>query len=265
MGTISYLLHLDRKYLDKFIFRNLRSRNTHVYCTGTPKSGTHSIAHIFDRSLLNAHEPDRDELVDIYFKKRSNNISKQELREIVSEREKRLHLEMNSSCYNYIIIEELLEIYPNSKFIHPVRTARNWLDSWINHEINHQNCEFHDSLRPYFDTVFKKDKIPYSEEEKVLERMNLPTIEGMLSYWKEHNLKVLQTVPEDRLFVLRTKDISNKIESIIEFTGIDNILQKKRNSHAYKADEKHDILSSIDSKYLNRMIDKYSIELNKWL
>ena len=262
---INYLLHLDKKYLNKFIFRNLRERNTHLYCTGTPKSGTHSIAHIFDRVLLNAHEPERDELVDIYFKKRSDNITKQKLRDLVRDREKELHLEMNSSCYNYIIIEELLEVYPDSKFIHPIRSARNWLDSWLNHEINHQSCEIHHSLRPYFAAIFQKDKIPYREEEKVLERMNLPTIEGMLSYWKKHNLKILQTVPKERLFVLQTKDISDNIDEIIEFSGLENFTPEQRNSHTYKAEEKHNVLSSIDSNYLERMINKYSIELNKWL
>ncbi|MDX1637127.1 MAG: sulfotransferase [Balneolaceae bacterium] len=246
------------------MYRNIRPRKVHVYCTGTPKSGTHSIAYMFKKQLRSQHEPARDELISIFRKKQNNHTRPDRIKEMVYRREQRLHLDVNSSCFNHIIVGELVELFPDAKFVHPVRSPRDWLESWINHEINHQTCTIHQKFEPYFDKIFNKSDYRYRKDEHVLKELGLPTIEGMLSYWNAHNSKILETVPEDRLMVLRTKEISEKKDSILQFLGL-NSLDSNGNTHAYKAVKKHDILSSIDSKYLNAMIARYDIDLEEWL
>ena len=251
------LLQFDRKFLKRYLYRKIKPRQVHLYCTGTPKSGTTSLVTIFKDVLRVRHEPNRDRLRVLYFEIKNNTISEDKLRSIVQKQERQSYLELNSSCFNYIIINELVNLFPNAKFIHPIRSPLAWLNSWINHDINHRSNKNHQKCKNYFDTIFKRKTLPYAPEERILKKMNLPTIKGMLSYWRRHNLKILNTVPSDRLLVIQTKNISDKIESIYKFAGISNI-PDDINTHANQVSQKHGILKAIDDRFLTQKINIYS-------
>lgn len=225
-----------------------------MYCTGTFKSGTHSIHSIFKKYCRSSHEPDKAELMDLYFKKDTTSAKKTQ--KMVTKREKRLYLEMNSSGLNYLILDQLLNLYPEAKFIHTIRAPYAWLNSWIDHDLNHP---FKEITQRYFDRLFKRGKIPYAKEEKILKDLNLPTIGGMLSYWQKHNLSVLEKVPPSKLLVIKTKDISDELDTIFEFTGLSKI-HSDIDSHAYKAKKKHNILDRLDEKFVEQKLDRYSLK-----
>jgi hypothetical protein len=247
---------LDSKFLNKFLFRRLNTRKVHLYCTGLFKSGTHSIHNIFKKYCRSEHEPDNIELMNLYFKIERGEVSTKRLQKIVAKREKRLYLEMNSCGFNYLILEQLLKLYPEAKYIHTIRDPYSWLDSWINHDLNH---DFMKITQRYFDENFKRDKIPYAKEEEILKDLNLPTIDGMLSYWQNHNLSVLRKVPPNKLLVVKTKDISDEIDVIIKFAGLSK-LRDNVDSHAYKAKKKHHILDKMDEKFVKQKLGCYSLE-----
>jgi hypothetical protein len=247
---------LDSEYLNKFLFRKLNTRKVHLYCTGMFKSGTHSIHNIFKKYCRSEHEPDNIELMNLYFRIASGRLSKKKLEKIVAKREKRLYLEMDSCGFNYLILDQLLKLYPEAKFIHTIRAPYAWLDSWINHDLNH---DFMEITQRYFDENFMRDKIPYAKEEKVLKYLNLPTIDGMLSYWQNKNLSVLKKVPNNKLLVVKTKDISGNLDAILKFAGLSKI-QDSVDSHAYKAKKKHHILDRLDEKFVQQKLDHYSLE-----
>ena len=253
------LLQFDRKFLRRYFYRKLKPRRVHLYCTGTPKSGTTSLVTIFKDVIRVRHEPNRDRLRVLYFKIKNNTISKDKLRNIVKQQQRQSYLELNSSCFNYIIIDELVKLFPNAKFIHPIRSPRAWLNSWINHDINHRFNKNHQKCKNYFDTIFRQNQLPYRPEESILKKMNLPTIDGMLSYWRTHNLKILNAVPTDRLLVIQTKNISNKIRSIYKFAGLSHI-PDDINTHANQVSENHGVLSKIDDSFLEQKISTYSFE-----
>lgn len=252
------LLKCDRIFFNRYIYRKLKSRRVHLYCTGTPKSGTSSLVTIFKNRLRVNHEPKRDQLRKLYFSIKNGDITEPELKKVIRDRERELYLELNSSCFNHIIIDQLVALYPEAKFIHPIRSPRAWLDSWINHRINHRGEKIHQRFEKYNYDICNQGRIPYAPEERILQKMNLPTIEGMLSYWRRHNLKILNTVPGDRLLVLRTKEISNSIKQIYTFAGVTDI-PEYLNCHANRASKKHGILNAIDDRFINRKINKFAL------
>lgn len=51
---------------------------------------------------------------------------------------------------------------------------------------------------------FRPDFFCHPPEENILQENNLYTHDGYLSYWNYHNTKVPDTIPAERLLVIRT-------------------------------------------------------------
>ena len=249
---------LTAQFKNTFLFRLINPRKTHLYCIGTAKSGTHSIAAIFGNQLRSAHEPESEEVIDTILNIAAGKINTQELCQYILKRDQRLWLDIDSSQLNFFLLNELVKLFPKAKFILTIRHPYPWLDSFINHQLARGGSPKWQQLR---DLRFRPDIYPHSPEEKVLKNMGLYSLDGYLSYWTNHNLTVIETVPKDRLFIVRTDKISEDTKDILEFAGTSRNKFFHNHSHTFKAKAKFNVLDKLDQKYLQLKIEEHCQEL----
>ena len=229
-------------------------RKFHAFCLGTPKSGTHSIAEIFDPCYRACHEPEFNNLWSTLFSYQDGCLNDEDMLYFVKARDRRLWLELDSSNLNYFLMEFLLQAFPKAKFILTIRDCFSFVDSAANHRLNRfrpSNWLRMDQLR------YGCESFEYSKEEEILKQNSLPSLEAYFSQWAEQNRKVISTIPKSRLLIVRTDEISSKIREIADFLEIHNESLNSDNSHAFRANEKYSILSEIDKDFVDEIFCKH--------
>jgi hypothetical protein len=239
-------------------FRLLHPRKTQIYVIGTGKSGTHTLARIWGNQLRAAHEPEADFLLSKFLDWKSGLISDSSLRQIILEQDKRLWLEVNSSSVNFSLLDFIRDLFPKSKFILSIRNPYSWLDSFFNHQLTGSCSTNWQKMR---EIRFRPDANSHPEEELVLKNNNLYTLDGYLSYWKEHNTKAIASIPTDRLLIVRTDRIGQSLEELARFAGLKSTLHLLSDCHEFKARNKFNILDQLNADYLDFKIKQHCGEL----
>lgn len=241
-----------------YFARLRRARQCRLYCVGMAKSGTHSIASMFDGHLRSQHERENKALIRTILDLSSGRISGAELRAWVKQRDRQLYLDIDSSQLNYFLLVTLVKEFADAHFLLTIRDCYSWLDSFINHSLRHKASEEFLALRAL---RFKPDIFMHPPEEQLLAEKGLYTLDGYLSYWAEHNQKVIATVPADRLMIVRTDKITQSAHNIAGFVGLPAESVRVENSHAFKTPKKYGILHEIDRDHLERKIQQYCAPL----
>jgi hypothetical protein len=223
-----------------------------------PKSGTHSIAGLFSARYRAAHEPEFTELWHTLFSVKDGLMSKEELSNYVRKRDKRLWLELDSSNLNAFLIDILLKEFDQAKFILPVRDCYSWLASAINHRMTRK---LPPDWKKQQNFRFGTNQFEYAKEEELLKQYQLPTIDAYLACWAEHHRKVLETVPEHKLLVIRTHEISTSCEKIASFVGVPVENLNQEHSHMFKTKSQIDILSEIGRDFIEGKVDEHCKDL----
>ena len=238
----------------------LQRKKIHAFCVGTPKSGTHSVANLFS-NFRTKHEPSQIFMIYLMKRKKDGDISEKEIKNIFNSANIAQWLEMNSSHYNGFFIEELYSTFRNAKYILTIRDPISWIDSWFNHQLSRENYApdtmFDLGRRLYYDRGHN-----YSKHDAFLEALNIFPIRSYFEFWHDHNKKILNTVPKEKLMIVKTKNISSSINDFSSFLGIDEKDVCNTESHGYKARGKHHILSKIDKNYLLDLALETCGELN---
>lgn len=232
----------------------LTTRDTHLFCIGTAKSGTTSLHSMFKGYLRSNHEADSHEVIDIILKIEAGKISEKELQKYIEDRDKRLRLEIDSSQLNYFLLDQLVEMYPDAKFILTIRNPFAWVDSFINHQLGRNASE---KWKRFRDFRFRPDHFEHPPEEDALAERGLYTLDGYFSYWSRHNIDVLEKVPASRLMVVRTTEITEKAREIAGFAGVSHGRVNKKRSHSNKATDKYNVLAQIDREYLTSKVEQH--------
>ena len=232
-------------------------KKNHLYCVGTGKSGTHSIAGIFKNYKV-AHDPDEHQAIKIITRIHKGQLTLSEARMHIKEREDYLDLEVNSSVLNYFFLGELLSLFPDAKFILTIRDCYTWLDSVLNHQLSHPCPEW---LKDFYEIRYRPNRYEHSKEDSILADCGLYSIEGYLACWAEHNAFVIQTVAKDRLLIVRTTDISVSLGRISDFVGVPLQTLDKQKTHLYPARTKYYLLDKIDSDFLAEKADFHCSKL----
>lgn len=243
--------------------RVFRQRRFHAYTVGTAKSGTTSFARMFEENYRAAHEPAMDETIDQILEFYHGSATEQDLDAFVRAQDEALWLEMNSSQLNYFLLPALLRVFPDAKYVLPIRNPYEWVNSFVNHQLGRPvRNEFSEETairwERYRDLRFQlSEKESHSPEEKVLEEHDLYTLDGYLSYWAEHNERVISLVPSSQLLILRTCDIDQSIDRISDFLNIPPSSLSTSKSHANRARKRLDLLDEIDNEYVESVVERH--------
>jgi len=244
---------IRRLYRKSSLYRIANRRRVQVYCAGSAKSGTHSIAAIFDGTARASHEPGVTQLLHAVLLRARKEFTPDAWRHFVLRRDRALWLEIDSSHLNVHLLDVLVRENPHARFILTIRDCYSWLDSMINHQLNRSSPTGVWPLWSPF--AMRASEFTHPPEEAALKERGLYTLDGYFSYWADLNATVLNSVPEDRLLVVRTHEISQQAEQIARFAGLP--LSSSGQTHTYRAPEKHGMLSRIDPHHLHGKMQQY--------
>jgi Sulfotransferase domain len=245
-----------------FPLRSLvQPRRFHAYCIGAPKSGTHSIAGLFERGYRARHEPESESVIKMMLATSEGSADEGTVRRFLKWRDRRLWLELESSHLLCWFVETLVRQFRHAKFIVTIRDCYSWLDSYINHQLGRDIAEDMPFWYDLRDLYFRPRAFRHAEAERVLAENGLYTLDGYLSLWATHNHKVLAGVPADRLLVVRTQEIRHDVGRIAEFLRVPQQSLDVGQSHLYRAKASLGIVRSIERDFLEEKVDRYCGEL----
>ena len=230
------------------------NRKCRLYCVGTSKSGTHSINTMFNTSVRSQHEPESGRTIRKIIEIFTDNIPEKDIKLFLRKKDRRLCLDVESSQLNFFFIDELVSEFTDARFLLTIRDVYSWLDSFINDSLRRQSPNDWIMLR---EMIFRADVFAYPPEEEVLKRRGLYTLDGYISYWANHNQKILSSIPSDRLLIVRTNEITDKAIDIAKFAGLSEDLVNRDKTHSYRNPKKYGILHEIDRYYLEDKIQRH--------
>jgi hypothetical protein len=232
-------------------------RKRHIFGVGLPKAGTESIARLFGGRLRSAHEPRYQETIAFACAFESGQLSHDNLRTLLIERDRELRLDCEASHVVARFTPFLVEVFPKATFILTIREPLSWLDSAINQCINLPTTNANPGFLPWLQLrELNYGPIPTSrpDAERPLDDFGLHSLDGMLTYWKRHVKTVIDSVPASRLLVLRVEDLSNSIGSIARHVGLPERMLAVEKHHTHKAPMRHHVLARIPPDYLHEKV-----------
>lgn len=255
-----------REKIERTIYRNpnpfllrylFKPRRIHGYGVGTGKSGTHSMAGLFQRHYWAAHEPDWL-TVEIILAMGKGTVTVPEVSNFVKKRDRHFWLEFEASNLTYFFIDYLVELFPEAKFVLTIRDCYSWLDSLFNQQLNHAAPTKWLQLRHL---RFGASHYNHAPQEKFLAEQGLYPLEAYLAYWSAHNRKILATVPPERLLVIRTCEIEQAVPRIAEFFKIPIQSLDSSKAHLHQASQKRGLLAQVDQIFLEEKVNLQAKDL----
>ncbi len=234
-----------------------RPRRFQAFGVGTPKSGTRSLAGLFERSYRAAHEPEAESLVEMMDLVARQQLERERVARFLRRRDRRLRLELESSHPTAFFLEILLDEFPDARFILTIRDCYSWLESVWGQFLRlpqRESMVFWSRMR---DAYYRPDRFQHAPEERVLADHGLYTLDGYLSFWERHNAQVLTLVPSERLLVVRTHEIQRDAGRIASFLGVPAESLDPSRSHLNRAQSTRGLLWQIDPGFVERKADLY--------
>ena len=231
----------------------IRPRRIHVYGLGAPKTGTVSLARLFEH-YRSGHEKHPAESLRIIQGERSGKLDRGDVLRALRRRDRRRRLEIESAHFLVHLAEHLRDLYPESKFICTVRAPAPWLRSVIDQCINKPRQRLPRPWKKIRDLAFGPSPDEYPAHEKSLGRYGLRSLDQYLRYWRWHNERILDAVPTGRRLFVRTANLSSRLSDIASF--LDVPVTHLQQAHSHRTSEKHGVLQQIDRNYvLDRIRD----------
>jgi len=230
------------------------SRKFKVYNVGLAKTGTTSIARIFN----NYHAQHEFLLRETGHRIKDFNqrkITKDALRDFIRTRDGIGNFEMDSTfCHSYYL-DILAEEFPAAQFIFTIRDCYSWVDSVINMVSTHSQIT-------HLDLIFGLPPALLGNEAAL--RQNFyQYVDDLLVLWSSVNAAILEKLPGDRSLIIRTHEISKKIGALARLIEIPAKTLDLNNSHEFKAAHKLNLLQEMDYDYLEAKFKHYCSSLMK--
>jgi len=234
-------------------YRKLRvrfgRRRFRAYGVGPGKSGTHSLANMFQPHYRTAHEPEANRVLELLVKYKAGRATENELSEYILDKDRRLGLEMDCAGYNAFLAGHLADRFPDAKFLLTVRDCFSWANSAINQVLNNPNVADHWSA--WRSAVFGPiDGCKYDVAESILHQHHMWNLESIYRAWADHYRAVLDNLPRDRMLILRTTDLYWRYGEIADFLGISPDTLTTAGSRDFLTPHDFGLLAKIDPAFV---------------
>jgi len=199
-----------------------------------------------------AHEPESKELVEMICDVREGLRPRAHLQAMLADKFARLDLEVDCAGLNGWVVEDLVPLSDEARFILTIRDPYTWLDSMLNHMTERDAPAHYVRLRG-----LTLGAAPFRPEDRVLQDRGLYPLDGYLASWARRNQLALDVVPPERLLVVRTNDIGPRLDDIAAFAGVDAATLDATQSHQFVAPVNYGILDDLDQGYLRDRIEAH--------
>ena len=239
----------------RLLLGRLKVRRAQVFCVGTAKSGTHSIAAMFSRNVRTGHEKEALESIEAFFRWREGRMTEREYRAWLVKRDREMALEIDSSWFHGLIVDLLVSEFPDARFVLTIRDCYSWLNSEFK-RVLHTPSQQPERVKM---RAFVYNGVPtvHAAEELVLKENGLYPVDNYLARWAAHNEKVLATVPRERLLVVRTEQIEERAKEIADFAGLPRYAVRVQRTHEYRNPVQREIIQELDREFLEGKVERH--------
>jgi hypothetical protein len=235
----------------------LLPRRFHAYALGTVKSGTHSWFGLFARRYRAFHEMEPRRLVRFAIEVERGEHSSAAIDAFLRTRDRRFRPELHASHVDAVFVDRLAALFPEARFLISTRSPASWLDSWINHELGAQPRP-HEWNR-WREITFPRSQGHHPPEEALLADLGLAPLGCYLGYWSRHHDRILGAVERDRLLVVPTRDLRDRVSEIAGFLGVRAHTLDPSHGHAYATPtrQRFGLLEYLPADHLRRQIQEH--------
>ena len=230
---------------------------TKAFCVGQAKSGTASLHGLLARSYRAAHEPEREQTLELILRESGGNIDAQGVGAYLTERDRRLNLEYDIAWANQFIIDHLLTTFHDVTFIVLIRDPYTWLQSIVGHLISRK---IPTDVRSFLNWWFSPERYPHTRHDRRLEDQGVYSITAFLHAWQRHVQTCRQIVPPERRLTVRTHELNDSHQLIAEFLKIPLNSLNAQNRHLNRGTWTGRLDSLVDGAYLSEMVDSICYE-----
>ncbi len=232
-----------------------RPRRFHAYTVGLIKTGTTSFSRMFERRFRSRHEYLAAEVYPVIEAWVTGRANEAVVRTFLRERDRSGALEMDSAGFHFRWIALLVDEFPEARFVVTLRDCRSWLESLVNYVLDAgvAGGEFAGPERARLGLPFD---LPY-RDATTRERLRpalADCVPAFLAYWRDGNLALLDAVPEDRRLIVRTHEISNSLDRVAQFLGIDSDEIDATEAHSLRGARQVRLADVIEREWLDRAI-----------
>jgi hypothetical protein len=225
-----------------------RVRRMHCFCLGAAKTGTTSLAAMFDDYYRAAHEPEVVALTTAVAKILDNSpatdsfavthcaqkhAANLDVPAWLQARDQRLNLEVEASHPLGYMAPWLPQVFPEARFVITIRDPLSWLRSRLNFHYYKSPPEW----QAYRDLIWSRWHKGYRWEEVLLEELGLYSIDAYLAQYKEQYQLLFRHLPAHRTLLVKTGDIDNSLEKIGDFLAIDPDTITRKHANAFTHEE----------------------------
>tara|TARA_B100000315_G_scaffold231474_1_gene242806 strand:+ start:7458 stop:8435 length:978 start_codon:yes stop_codon:yes gene_type:complete len=238
---------------------NKAFRRFHAYVVGLPKTGTVSLAAVFGnyRSLHEFHQRETHQMI---IKLNQGEISKKEFSQFIRKRDFLAgFLEMDAAHFNRHYIDILAEEFPKAKFLCLIRDCYSWLNSCVNFYTHLEKESLQVSELPNgmpFDLPIGSN----IQKEELVKNFK-KYIDVPLTFWTTEYKKILEKLPSGRSMIIKTNEISGKLDEIARLMNVSYNSLITEQSHLNKADYGVDILYGLDKGFLKAKFKEHCSDL----
>ena len=238
---------------------NKSFRRFHAYVVGLPKTGTVSLAGVFGnyRSLHEFHQRETHQMI---IELNQGRVSKEEFSQFIRKRDFLAgFLEMDAAHFNRHYIDLLAEEFPKAKFLCLIRDCYSWVNSCINFYTHPEKEAMQVSELPNgmpFDLPMGSN----SQKEELIKNFH-KYIDVPLTFWTTEYKKILEKLPPGRSMIIKTNEISGKLDEIARLLNVSYNSLITEQSHLNKAEYGVDILRSLDKGFLEAKFKEHCSDL----
>ncbi len=202
-----------------------------------------------------AHEPATAPIVDMQIARWRGLVDNASYRQFVAERDRFLNLEMESSNCVIYLIEGLVSLFPDAKFILTIRDCFSWLESIMEAHLVMRGLYGSGPVAEFRYRRFQHGLPNHTAGEASLRANELFTVGGCFSYWAWHNQIALDIIPKERLLVVRTDQLVARLPDIASFLGVGADTLIPRHSNVTK--QPKTLLAGVSQEFINMKAREY--------
>ncbi len=222
-----------------------------AFCPGQAKSGTASRAALLWANYRAAHEPEREQILEMILRESRGDVSETAFRSYLLARDERLNLEYDIAWANQFIIGHLLTVFPDARFVVLVRDPYTWLQSICGHVASR---DIPPDVRAFLDWWFRPDLYPHTRDDHGLQNIGAYSIAAYLNAWNRHVTVCRELIPPSRRLILKTHELGRSHQQLADFLQIPVDRLDISNGHINRGTWSDRIESLVDRRYLVGMV-----------
>ena len=227
---------------------SLPPRRFHLIGVGLPKTGTTSLAYLFQPFRWGA-EFLFAESIERLIAWRGGGLDRDGIRRWLALRAEAGALELDSASFNHYFLDILIELHPAARFVYTRRDAVSWADSFLNMMLR-QNTYLRGHPWPEWQLALGRLMAPSFHPGQFVSPAHLyfslrPLAEELLGFYARETARIEAALPPERSLVIDTEGLSTKLDSLAELAGVPRSALNAAGSHENRGQAKIPLMAAL--------------------